>query len=234
MSYYDEQYFCEPSEFDEKCEELIDMLRQKANDDIKAELEKLRKENLEMKEVFNNYNAKVKELEQAKRKYNFDVQNMRSEIEREVKKLRLSQMLEDFQTTLYMVKNVGKEKPKCDKCNEKGYIQYFTPRGRKAEEWCECRELEKFYGVEELVCHQFAISGYPERRGQLIGWYKLKVKPNSEEYYEEIHYVADKMYNGQDFSEISPNCNVYFYEKETAQKFANWLNEQLVKNKKEE
>ena len=100
MSYYDEPYYCEPSEFDEKCEELIEMLRQSANEDIKAELEKLRKENAEMKEIFNNYNQKVRELEQAKRNYEFDEQRLRSKIESDVKKLRLSSLLEDFQNKL--------------------------------------------------------------------------------------------------------------------------------------
>lgn len=225
MSWFDEPYYSEPSEFDEKCEELIDMLRKSANEEIKSELEKLRKENSEMKEVFNNYNAKVKELEQAKRKYEFDAQKTRSEIEIEVKKLRLSKLLEDFQTTVYSVRNVGKEKPKCDKCDEDGYIKYLTPRGREQKEWCECRERMKFYGVAELYCYRFTISGFPVRRGQLIGWYKLNESKHSEDDFESTYYVADKMYNGQDFSEIPSHYDVYFYDKETAQQYADWLNQ---------
>lgn len=229
MSYYDEPYYCEPSEFDEKCEELIEMLRQSANEDIKAELEKLRKENAEMKEIFNNYNQKVRELEQAKRNYEFDEQRLRSKIESDVKKLRLSSLLEDFQTTIYTVRNVYKEKPKCDKCDEQGYLHYFTPRGKEQKEWCECREKEDFYAAEECYCHEFKISTFPDRRGQLIGWYRLNSAKYEEDCYTSSHYVANKMYQGQPFADLD-NRNIYFYDEETAKQYADWLNKRSEQN----
>lgn len=225
MCFYDEPYYSEPSEFDEKCEELIDMLRQNANDEIKAEVEKLRKENSEMRDVFDNYNAKVEELERAKRKYEFDTQRMRSEIELEVKKLRLSKLLEDFQTIVFTVRNVGKEKPKCDKCDKDGYIYYLTPRGREAKEWCECREKEKFFEVVDVYCHRFTIGAVGDKRGELVGWYKLETSKYSGDSFESSYHIADKMYKGQDFSEIEHCWDVYFYDIETAQKYADWLNQ---------
>ena len=67
MSYYDyDEYYAEPSEFEEKCLELVQMLKDSATEGLKAELEQLRKENAKMRDIVNNYNQKVEELERAK------------------------------------------------------------------------------------------------------------------------------------------------------------------------
>lgn len=224
MSYYDEPYYCEPSEFDEKCKELIDMLRESANEDIKDELERLRKENAEMKDIVNNYNKKVEELENAKRKYEFDERVLRHKIEGEVKKLRLSKMLEGFETTLYTVSNVGKEKPKCDKCDKDRYIHYFTPRGREQTELCECKVKSDFYVVEEAYCSEFSIQKNGDNAGQIVGWYKLK-SSNEDDYYVSATYAPNKIYKGQNFADLNPN-GIYFYDIETAQQYADWLNKE--------
>lgn len=42
--------------------------------------------------------------------------------------------------------------------------------------------------------------------------------------------VADKMYDGRDFASIDNYYNVYFRDKATAQKYADWLNDNKCKD----
>ena len=63
---YDTGYY-EPSEFDEKCEELKDYLRDSVTKELKEKLETLQKENEHMKDIVDNYDAKVRELRRQKK-----------------------------------------------------------------------------------------------------------------------------------------------------------------------
>lgn len=225
MDFYDyDEYFCEPSEFDEKCGELIDMLRQHARKEIKDEVERLRAENASMKDIVDNYDQKVKELEAAKRAYEQKHRQMEREIECELMKKRLSELLSDFCSTLYCVNNVGKEKPKCDKCDASGYIHYKSPQGNDREEQCNCRTRTPYYVVEESECTEFKISThYDKMHGKLVGWYRRK-SDRDNDYYVASTYAPNHIYKGQDFSELD-YYNALFQDAETAQKYADWLNE---------
>jgi hypothetical protein len=203
------------------------MLKDSATKDLKAELEQLRKENAEMKDIKNNYEQKVLELERAKRDYEWKENNLRYKIEQEVKRLRLSKLLEDFQTTLYCVRNTGKEKPKCDKCDENGYIDYLSPRGTKQREKCVCRDRGTYYTVESTYCSEFKIAEYgEERNNKIVGWYKLH-SDRDKEYYTSSEYASDKIYKGQDFDKIENYYYCYFRDEKTAQNYADWLNKNL-------
>lgn len=223
MGYFDyDDYYVEPSEFDEKCRELIDMLRSSATDEIKSELETLRKENASMKDIAENYKEKVRELEKAKNQYEWNEAKLRREIESEVRRARLSQILEGFQTVLYRVDNQGIEKPKCDKCDENGYIHFPSPSGRDCTEYCDCRDKLPYYVPVEYTCVSFKLFEHGVRDGKLGGWYRCKESDNS--YYAPSEFAADKMYVGQDFAELA-YYRVFFEDRETAQRYADWLNE---------
>ena len=222
---YDTGYY-EPSEFEIKCEELMDMLRANVTDELKSELDTLRKENASMRDIVNNYDAKVKELESMKRKFQFEESTMRRQIEQEVRRERLSKILEDFQTTIYCVYNQGKERPKCDKCDDDRIVHFKSPNGRDMTETCSCKNHNPYYIVQEAECKEFKISDFETRRGQLVGWYsRHDIYGEDDDYYTSATFCSNKMYNGQDFSTIKYPYDVYFYDKETAQKYADWLNE---------
>lgn len=123
---YDTGYY-EPSEFDEKCEELKDYLRESVTKELKEKLETLQKENERMKDIVANYDTKVRELEAAKEKFEFNERNLREQIGSDVRRERLSKLLEGFQTTLYQIRNVGVEQPKCDKCDANRNVEFFSP-----------------------------------------------------------------------------------------------------------
>lgn len=51
MSYYDNDFYNEPSEFEEQIDQLKESLMNAVRDEHKAEVERLRKENAELQEV---------------------------------------------------------------------------------------------------------------------------------------------------------------------------------------
>lgn len=220
------KYYEDPSEFEEKCLELVQMIKDNATQELKAEFEQLREENAKMKDIVDNYNQKVAELETEKKKYNIQ----RSKIEKEIKRMRLGELLKDFQTTLYVVRNIGKSKPKCDKCDKDGYVHYFSPRGQEHLEKCECRELIPFYKVLESQCCEFRIESQEwQLQDRLVGFYttgSLTTPYN----YEKAIGVENKIYDGRAFLDIESFYDVYFRDKNTAQRYANWLNERVEKD----
>lgn len=221
---YDTGYY-EPSEFDEKCEELKGYLRDSVTKELKEKLETLQKENERMKDIVDNYDAKVRELDAAKEKFKFDERNLRDKIRSEVRRERLSKLLEDFQTMLYQVLNIPVEQPKCDKCNANRMIEFFSPSGQRYTEKCQCAKRLPHFEVIQANCVEFKLMG-----DKICGWYSRCDLSNTEEYYHiSGEYVADKMYDGRDFASIDNYYNVYFRDKATAQKYADWLNDNECK-----
>lgn len=221
---YDVGYY-EPPEFDEKCEELKDYLRESVTKELKEKLETLQKENERMKAIVNDYDAKVKELEAAKEKLRFDEQNLKYQIRNEVRRERLSKLLEDFQTTLYQVLNIGIEQPKCDKCDANRMVEFFSPSGRRYTERCSCAKKLLHYKVLPSHCVEFKLID-----DKLCGWYNLNRSTDVDVYFRNGELAVDKMYNGQDFASIGHCSDVYFRDEATAQKYADWLNENKCKD----
>lgn len=178
-----------------------------------------------MKDIADNYDAKVRELEAAKEKFKFDERNLRDKIRSEVRRERLSKLLEGFQTTLYQVRNVGVEQPKCDKCDTNRNVEFFSPSGRRYTEECQCAKRLPHFEVRQANCLEFRLTG-----DKICGWYSRRDLSNTEEYYHSSgEYVADKMYDGRDFASIDNYYNVYFRDEATAQKYADWLNDNECK-----
>lgn len=209
-----EEYYTEPSEFDEKCTELIQMLKDSATDELKTELEQLRAENARMKDIVENYDDKVRELDRERDKLCQEKRNAMTK----AKQMRLSELFEDFVETAYCVKCVYTEKPKCDKCDEDGYIHYLSPQGRKVKERCDCRVKNEHYEITEAKCKSFKRNTWGvESYNKLLSQYI----PDSD---DEWTRSCDYFYNGEDYSELS-QYRAIFRTPEEAQKYADWLNE---------
>lgn len=218
-----EDYF-EPSEFDDKCNELIEFLKSKAKKEIQEELEKLRKENEELRPIKSALDKKFAELEREKENYKWKESLMRDQITRELKRARLSELLSDFTETLYVVRNKPIQQPKCDKCDENRRQWYTTPLGKKAYENCTCAEEIPHYIVKEAECSSFKICDWDsEFKGKLVGWYRI-LHDRDYDYFESAVYAMNGLYKGELFENIKDFYHVYFKDKEKAQEYANWLN----------
>jgi hypothetical protein len=118
MSYYDEEFYYEPTEFDLMFNELKGNLTKSIKDEYITEMERLRKENAELQEVKINFDNIKNDYDRKKRELEYEYQNLKSNVRRE----RLNELLKDLEVELYTVGSTSKSKPKCNKCDEKRRI----------------------------------------------------------------------------------------------------------------
>lgn len=127
MSYYDEDFFYEPTEFEGQLEEFKQVLTESIRDDYKEKMAQLEKENAELRVIKNDFETIKQSYEDAKRELRFE----RSDMERSIRRERLTELMKDFEITLYHAELKFETGPKCDKCNERRAIEYITPLGKE-------------------------------------------------------------------------------------------------------
>lgn len=139
----------------------------------------------------------------------------------EARKLRIMEILGDFQQEYWCIENVGIEQPKCGKCDKDGFIHFRSPSGRDYREECECRQRKPYYAPCKLECVKIDF-----RNGKIKGWYNIYPE---DECYTSSAPCDDKVYRGEPFEEIQKGKWSYSYPwfktVEEAQAYCNWLNE---------
>ncbi|WP_409297707.1 hypothetical protein V1498_06685 [Peribacillus sp. SCS-26] len=221
MSYFDEDFYHEPSEFDQLVDELKESLSQKVKEDFLSEMERLRKENAELQEIKANYKKIQMDFENKERQLEYD----RSDLERKVRRERLSQLLKEFEVELYSVASTSKEQPKCNKCDEKRRIHYKTPLGRETYETCDCAERISTYEPIPIMLSEFSY-----RNGKASAWYRVKTDRSDEwlSYYEDSISGDELITDEKQFEDIGYAYRTLFKNKEIAQKYCDYKNSKEV------
>lgn len=146
------KYYEEPSEFEEKCLELVQMIKDNATQELKTELEQLREENAKMKDIIT----------------------------------RQFFILLKIKPFLYGVRRIERVKP--------NYKIYKIGWGEITFNLFDNFENEKFYNQLE-------------------------------------YYFIKNIYDGEGFESIKDCEKTYFRDKDTAQRYADWLNERVEEGK---
>lgn len=220
MSYYDEDFYNEPSEFEQQVEEFKESLLTAVKEEYKAEIDLLRKENADLQEVKRNfesikhdYNQKVRELETQKI-------NLKNEVRRE----RLLELMGDFKAELFSPRRNSKSGPKCDKCDKNRRIHFLSPSGNKLYEDCICKNNILFYEPRTSICSSFAVMN-----GEFIAWYKSYSIDRADGMGLEslgVSGVAKFIWDGEDFEKIEERYyDVFFKTMEECQAYCDWLTE---------
>lgn len=215
MCYYDDDFFYEPSEFEEKVDELKESLALAVKEDILAELKKLREENESLK-VFK---GKKEEYERELKRTKNECDRKIREAEENAKKMKLREVLDFISVTGYRPKAEYIKKPKCDKCDKYRKIHYITPMGREAEEYCKCNDSIVKYSPKEVKLLKFDVDN---REDDVTFHYE---KEKESEYYDRYNYIANVCRNLDadiDFESIN-SYTVVFLKKEDCQRYCEWL-----------
>lgn len=215
---YDD-FYNEPSEFEMQIEEFKDGLRKAVKQEYISEIENLKEQLAELREIKDSWNSKVAELNKAKA----EAEHAQRDAMKRAKKIRLSELLENcFQTAWGVTTKSEYISEKCEKCDENGYIRFTSPQGTEYTEYCNCRKRIRKYVVTEAELVKI--------RGDN---HKTHVKPDI--YFK---YCRCKNYYGDDvdefetvtnFSDDKPfekieNWERLFHDKEKAQAYCDWLN----------
>lgn len=151
MSYYDEDFYIEPCEFEEEIENLKESISKSIQKKFVDEMEALRAENETLREFRDNkekYEHKLKELE-------VEYQLKMKEAERKADSKKLKDLLRVFAVTGYRVNCEYKIGPKCDRCDKDRKIHFVTPMGRSMEEVCNCAKKTSIYCPKKVSLIRF-------------------------------------------------------------------------------
>lgn len=169
MSYSDdyEYYEPEPTEADEAFDSLKESVFATVKQEVKDELERLGKENRDLKEKAKNIDQLEAEarrtLDQAERIKS----SAKSDAKREVQQEGMHSLLALMSEPRFKCDRVGVERPKCDICDGDRRLHYKTPRGRDTYETCVCGERDYRWIVEEQFVQEVA-----KRNGEVMVWHK--------------------------------------------------------------
>lgn len=218
MSYYDEDFYCEPSEFEMQIEEFKSSLLDSVKDEYKQRMENLQKENTELQEIKKNFEAIKRDYANKERQLQIE----RNDLERKVRNERLSELTKDLQVLMYKAYSKQVKKPKCEKCDSNRRIYYKTPLGRDDYEQCECDTGERVYEPKEYMRIEFNI------RDGMRAWYEINNFDSRDEYarfdsnsqYAKVVYKEDMPY------ESIEKYSTFFKSKEECQAYCDYLNEQ--------
>lgn len=204
----DDDFYSEPSEFNEQVDEFKKSLRASVKEEILAEMDRLRKENEKLMDIRDHWNEKVRELEK----------NLH-EAERiadSAKRMALFDLIRSYPDRAYTVKVKYVQRPKCDKCNERRELPYVTPRGFTRYEICECRENKPVYFVKAIPLVEIACY----RSGESCAKYLY----NDEADAECLRFVS-VFFDSTPFDKIDMHQNTpIFRSEDRAKQYVEWLN----------
>lgn len=207
--YMHDDFYDEPSEFEQQIDEFKQGLMNAVKDEYKAEMESLRKENAELQDV----KSRMKEIEFERRQEKNEVERIRREAVNEAKKARLTSLLEGLKHTIYTVDYEYEHVPKCDKCNDDRNIAYVTPLGREAYEACLCRKKDKNHFVKEIPAYRLSLNSQGDA---LVTGFHDEFRDES----IRINDIVGSDVKHEDVREWKP----YFETKEQAESYCEWAN----------
>ena len=213
MNYYDEDFYTQPCEFEEKIEELKTALALSVKKKFLDEMEALRKENESLREFRDQKKAYDRELAQAKQQYEIKMREAESIANRK----KLKDLLSLFSVTGYRVHTEYVPGPKCDKCDDERKIHYISPAGRKMTEDCLCAAKTPIRSPKEVALVSFIASD------KLSSTYFDRTSEDRD--YDRYDLCAE-LYDRDEkpFEEIN-QYRVVFLKKEDCQRYCDWLNE---------
>ena len=218
MSYYDEDFYNTPGEFEEKLEELKESLAVSIKVEFMSEMMRLKKENDELQivkrdwvAIQNEYAAKSRQLE-----YECD------QLEQKVRRERLDSLLADLRIIRFRVDRELVLPPKCNKCNDNREIEYLTPLGKKAKERCNCSVGKMIYKPQEYLVSEYGIDNGGKR---LNIWYKRSQFEDSDhDVFDGILNFCRTIYKtGIEYAGLNPR-ETFFDTREECQSYCDWLN----------
>ena len=150
MFNWEEDYF-EPSEFDQKIEEFKDELRTSVRQEIKDEVEKLRRENKKLQGIKKNFDVIKNDFEKKKA----ECERVMHEAEYNAKCARLSELMEPFKTIMWSITWEYRYKKKCDKCSVSRDVPVILPSGRTVSDDCKCSVKQMVYYPRKNALYEF-------------------------------------------------------------------------------
>ena len=220
MCYYDswfEENWCEEPREEEMA--LIEAIKESVRQDIKTEMERLRKENAELQQ----YKKERQEIENVKKWYESRLQTEVEAYKGELRTAKIKELFGDYIVIGWGVKQKITLPPKCDKCDQNRYVHFKSPSGKDLMEPCQCAKGKEEYFPLELYLIRIKQGGIFNGERKIFNYYAPSVH-DSDDYRD----VFDRVYKGEPFEKVNV-WNAVFLNKEDCEKYCEWKMEQEAK-----
>lgn len=216
--YEDYGDYYEPTLAEEIFEEAKLRLEQALKEDVKRNVEK-------SLDIVKNQEIRNAVLDDRERKIYFkekELERKFNDLENDFKKEKLDKFIKDLQGYLgqdyYKLKQTSVRNPKCSSCNNERKYEVKMPDGTMKKIDCSCNKVIYSYAVEETPILHMAIR--KENKEVVIylkyvDWDERLEKMSPEKIYNKFEDVVNK----------SDSYEVFYTNKEEAQKHADYLNE---------
>ncbi len=132
---YDD-YFFEPSEFDQEIEAFKETLRASVRKEVQQELDDLREEVAELRLLKQNFDDSVWQ-------YKAECERREREAQRAIddaKHMCINKLISGIKTFAWTITSTQHMVPKCDKCDARRQRHFISPLGREMSEYCTCNK----------------------------------------------------------------------------------------------
>lgn len=219
--YYDEDFYNEPSEYDQMVEEFRDSLMKSVKQDFIDKMNRLEKENAELREVKENWESMKRSYEQKNRELAYKLEQERQNMRRE----RLAQLFEQcgMNVVLFKPKASSFQMDKCDKCDKDRHIHFKSPSGKDMTENCACA---KWYYPFSPVSYRLVKFHRSYRHDTPICAFYQDESTEDYDYYDEMTPRCKNLYAGQPFDELyeSAQADVFFENEDQCRAYCDYLN----------
>lgn len=238
MGYYEcDTGYYEPSEADIFFDEMKDKLRKYLTDDVKSELERLTKENEDLKDRNSKLSDDNYKLNSEKRNAEWSKDAIRREVENEFYNTAIDEMFKSRieNIDVWFADIAHKTQPKCGYCNSDRERVYAFPDGFEMKKKCSCNEITSYYkpNIATINTLRYYVkpSRYHSERKYYMNDYRLY---DPTDRYTDYGYADFKILHIVDIFDddtidlrksLSYGEKIGFKTEEECQKYCDWLND---------
>lgn len=218
-TYYENDFYEDCGEFDVLIDEFKKSLMNKIKQEFLDEMESIKRKNIELQEVKDNWESIKSEYHQKEMLLASEKSNFKNEL----RSAKLSELLEDRKFVMYKADSKYTKRPKCNLCDDNRQLRYTTPLGKNAMEACTCAIQDVHYYPSEHVCYEFRLDNFD--RKLKIFYKKMQYDDRGIEYFEGETRSVENIYNkSMEFDSLGYYNNIFFDNKDDCQKYCDWLN----------
>lgn len=236
IGYYDiddEDYF-EEDAFNSEIEAFKNTLRDSVKQELKDKIKHLEEEVAKYKDIKENWDIRVADLEKAKRVYTLATTTLEAELREKIRKETLIDLLGERIDGYGVAYDWVYAYPKCDKCDDERTIHFKSPSGRDYTEPCSCAKQICHYHVRDAKLIE-VVSDVKHPVKELAYEYKVDSDDTKEQVSRRLYGDDIDFYNDDKFNELYNHrwWGIVFKRKETAEKFCEIANAKELKKMKE-
>ena len=227
---FDEDFYNEPSEFEQQVDEFKVSLMKSVKEDFLQRMEALEKENADLRKFRDEKETFIRDCEAKVAA----AQREARMAEEKWKNARLHKLLGDFLCTGWKVGYKYEYGPKCDKCDDDRYIHFLSPQGNKCKEHCNCAKYITRYFPEEVVLSKIYVKTKNFLSGVDLDWRNRYYTVKHEDDYDKYEVASDVYESGFVCEKVDNKYRAVFLSEEDCGRYCEWLNEQAAKKQKED